>query len=58
MGLIAQNMKCEIPSVIKLTAQKRTVKYLTAVPVEWSRAKGKLFICEGAEQEENASLRD
>ena len=35
MGLIAQNMKCEIPSLIKLTAQKRTVKYLTLVSVGW-----------------------
>lgn len=39
MGLIAQNIKCEIPSLIKLTAQKRTVKYLTLVSTERVKPK-------------------
>ena len=44
MGLIAHNMKCEIPSLIKLTASEKDSKILNAHFRRMSHAKGKLFI--------------
>lgn len=58
MGLIAQNMKCEGPSLIILTAQnKRDGEVLGGCLCRTSCGKGKLFICERPEPEGGTETR-
>lgn len=46
------------PLTYQINSSEKDSKVLAGCSCRMSRAKGKLFICERAEQEENASLRE